>query len=654
MSGLETSRQKIRILPATLADQIAAGEVVERPASVVKELVENAIDAGARRIDVEIESGGRRLVRVVDDGSGMDPDDARLALKRHATSKIAAAEDLWGLRTFGFRGEALPSIAAVSRLTLSTKTSSAPAGFRLTVEAGVETDAREAGIPDGTQIEVRDLFFNTPARQKFQKSEATETANVSEAILRLALAHPAVHFRLRAGGRQALDLPSHGELGERVRAALARRGASVLHEAAGEEGGVRVRAFLAGPDEVSTTPRSTFLFVGGRFVRDRSLLHALAFGYGALLEKGRYPLATLFIEVPGQELDVNVHPQKLEVRFARPQEVYAAVRHVVGGAIARAPWLAQAGTAARAVRVFTLPPRAWGEPGATDHRLTPGSGGARALPRVAQGGLPLRALGGPARSPGLRDAPLGPGFDGGLVPVAPESPEMNDRFAVESTASAIAIDVPDAHAHADADADADGSGFFGGLTYIGQLDRTYLVCEGPGELVLVDQHAAHERVAFARLRAAHTRRDIRRQRLLFPLPVEVDELGAALAADGSALEPFGFEVDAASGGGDPRTIWVRAVPEMLRDADPKPLLRDVLGQLADGGTATSAIERADHVLATMACHSVVRAGDVLGREEVLALFSQLDGVDLRSHCPHGRPVLLRMPLPELERRFGRL
>jgi DNA mismatch repair protein MutL len=639
MSGVETSRQKIRILPATLADQIAAGEVVERPASVVKELVENGIDAGARRIDVEIESGGRRLVRVVDDGSGMEADDARLALKRHATSKIAAAEDLWGLRTFGFRGEALPSIAAVSRLTLSTKTASAPAGFRLTVEAGVETDAREAGIPDGTQIEVRDLFFNTPARQKFQKSEATETANVSEAILRLALAHPTVHFRLRASGRMALDLPPHDELGERVRAALARRGASVLHEAAGEEGGVRVRAFLAGPDEASATPRSTFLFVGGRFVRDRSLLHALAFGYGALLEKGRYPLATLFVDVPGQELDVNVHPQKLEVRFARPQEVYAAVRHVVGAAIAKAPWLTQAGSAARGVRVFTLPPRTWGDSGAADHRLAPAGGGARALPRVAQGGLPLGA-----RVSGLRDEPLARAFD----PVWPELPGMRDRFASPAERAA------DPNRHADADGVTASASFFGGLTYIGQLDLTYLVCEGPGELVLVDQHAAHERVAFARLRAAHTSSDIRRQRLLFPLPVEVDEIGAALAADGRVLEPFGFEVDAGPAGTDARTIWLRAVPEMLRDADPKPLLRDVLGQLADGGTAASAIERADHVLATMACHSVVRAGDVLGREEVLALFAQLDGVDLRSHCPHGRPVLLRMPLPEIERRFGRL
>jgi DNA mismatch repair protein MutL len=330
----------IHILPPELADQIAAGEVVERPASVVKELVENALDAGARRVEVDVEAGGRRLIRVADDGSGMAPDEARLALKRHATSKISAAEDLWGLRTFGFRGEALPSIAAVSRLTLSTNiagsSAGASGGFRLTVEAGVETDAREAGIPDGTQIEVRDLFYNTPARQKFLKSETTESANISEAVLRLGLAHPEVHLRLRAGGRVALDLPPHRDLSERVRAALARRGASVLHEAAGEEGGHRVRAFVAGPDEASATARSTFLFVGGRFVRDRSLLHALAFGYGALLEKGRYPLATLFIDVPGQELDVNVHPQKLEVRFARPQEVYAAVRHVVGAAIARA------------------------------------------------------------------------------------------------------------------------------------------------------------------------------------------------------------------------------------------------------------------------------------------------------------------------------
>jgi DNA mismatch repair protein MutL len=669
MSAAEPSLQKIRIHPSTLADQIAAGEVVERPASVVKELVENAIDAGARRVEVEIESGGRRLIRVVDDGCGMIPDDARLALKRHATSKIAAAEDLWGLRTFGFRGEALPSIAAVARLTLSTKTAGAGAGFRLLVEAGVEVDAREAGIPDGTQVEVRDLFFNTPARQKFQKSEATEAANVSEAMLRLALAHPEVHFRLRTAGRLALDLPVHHELGERVRAALARRGASVLHEAEGEEGGHQVRAFLAGPDEASATPRSTFLFVGGRFVRDRSLLHALAFGYGALLEKGRYPLATLFIDVPGQELDINVHPQKLEVRFARPQEVYAAVRHVVGAAIARAPWLAE--TSARSLRVFTLPPREGDSGSVDDARATAAvSGVGVALPRSAQAGLPLRAQAPRSRSGSLRDAPGGSrAFDLGYSSGARTAEARSSRAGAADGA-------PFGDASDDTDTDTDAAAavavggrepFFAALTYVGQLDRTYLVCEGRGEMILFDQHAAHERIAFARLRAAHGRREIRRQRLLFPLPVEVDELAAALASDDRLLEPFGFEVTldaaaAASPGaaglshparGGLRTLQVRAVPEMLKDADPKPLLRDVLGQLADGGVATSALERVDHVLATMACHSVVRAGDVLGREQVLGLLAQLDGVDLRSHCPHGRPVLLRMPLTEIERRFGR-
>jgi DNA mismatch repair protein MutL len=589
---------RIHILPAELANQIAAGEVVERPASVVKELIENALDAGARRVEIEAEAGGRRLIRVVDDGAGMTPDEARLALQRHATSKIASADDLWGLATFGFRGEALPSIAAVSRVALSTRTPEAGAGFRLAVEAGVETEAREAGMPTGTQVEVRDLFFNTPARAKFLKAESTEEANVLEAVLRLALAHPEVHFRVRRGGRVVRDWPPHRNLGERVRAVLAQRGAGALHEAAGEEAGHRVRAFLAGPEEASTTARSTFLFVGGRFVRDRSLLHALALGYGALLEKGRYPLAALFLDVPGREVDVNVHPQKLEVRFARAQEVYAAVRHVVGAAIARAPWLATA-DAARPIRAFTQPSPGWGP-----------SEGPQPPPRWAPLGEALR--------------PRDPAPDRLVLPF---------------------------RAH-DADPEpAPHRVFFATLDYIGQLDRTYLVCGGPTELILVDQHAAHERVAYARLQAAHGRRELGRQRLLFPMPIELDESAAAAAEDPSLLEAFGFEVQRTG----PREVSVRAVPEMLKNADPKPLLADVLGELAgEGATAGGpAAERIDHVLATMACHSVVRAGDVLGRTEAVALLGQLDEVDLRSHCPHGRPVMLRMPLAEIERRFGR-
>jgi DNA mismatch repair protein MutL len=603
-SDAPAARLKVRVLPPALADQIAAGEVVERPASVVKELVENALDAGGRRIEVEIEAGGRRLVRVVDDGAGMEPDDARLALRRHATSKIASADDLWGLRTFGFRGEALPSIAAVSRLTLATRPPDATAGFKLTVEAGVESDAREVGIPVGTQVEVRDLFFNTPARAKFGKSEATETANVSEAMLRLALANPGAHLRLRVSGRVAMDLPPHRDLGERVRAALARRGAGALHEADGEEGGCRVRAYLAGPEESTNTTRNTFLFVGGRFVRDRNLLHALTLGYGPLLEKGRYPMAALFLDVPGADVDVNVHPQKLEVRFARAQEVYAAVRHVVGAAIARAPWLRTVGDAGP-VRTFTQPPR-FETAGAAGARPVRAGAGAMALSRSAQAALPLRARDAEdagARTDALDDAP----------------PWQRQQF-------------------------------FAGLNYVGQVHRTYLVCEAADELILIDQHAAHERVAYARLRAAHARRQMPRQQLLFPIPIEVGEAAAAALETDDVLGALGFEV-ARQG---TTAILLRAVPEPLKDADPKPLIRELLTDLADGTPLRDGeLDRVDHLLATIACHSVVRAGDVLGRPEALALLGQLDAVDLRSHCPHGRPVLLRLPLGEIERRFGR-
>ena len=595
---------RIHILPPTLADQIAAGEVVERPASVVKELCENAVDAGARRVDVQIEAGGRRMIRVVDDGCGMTAEEARLALQRHATSKIGSADDLWGLATFGFRGEALPSIAAVSRLTLRTKMAGTTAGFRLQVEAGVETDAGEVGIADGTQAEVRDLFFNTPARLKFLKSEATEAANVSEAVLRLALAHPEVHFRLRGNGRVALDLPPHRDMAERVRAALARRGAQVLHEAEGEEGGVKVRAFLASPEEAAPGGRSTFLFVGRRFVRDRSLLHALAQGYGELLEKGRYPLAALFIDVPGQELDINVHPQKLEVRFARPQEVYAAVRHVVNRAVARAPWLAVS-----PIRAYTLPPERLAESQEAPANSAPPAGERQASFTHSVGRAPALASR-HAQPTLLRDEPL---------PAASEP-------AVK--------------------------GFFGGLEYIGQLRQTYLVCEGPSELVLVDQHAAHERILFERLRTAHRQRAVVRQRLLFPIPIELDEAATAAAREGATVEALaglGFEVEAFG----PNTMLLRAVPDLLKEVDPKPLLRDVLHRVAEGDSLRLAEENFEHIFATMACHGALRAGDGVSREAVLTLLAQLDGVDLHSHCPHGRPVLLRMSIAEIEQRLGR-
>ncbi|HEY3359604.1 MAG TPA: DNA mismatch repair endonuclease MutL [Polyangia bacterium] len=621
---------RIRILPPNLCDQIAAGEVVERPASVVKELCENALDAGARRIEVEIEGGGRTLCRITDDGCGMTPEETALALQRHATSKITRAEDLVDLRTMGFRGEALPSIAAVSRLTVTSRPRGALGGWRLAVEASAVGEGHAIGVAEGTQIEVRDLLFNTPARLKFLKAEQTESGHCIEAVERLALAFPEVHFRLRVGGRAVLDLPPHRSFAERVRAALGRRApkGGELCETEGEEHGVQVHAFLGPPEESGATGRACRTFVNRRFVRDRALLHAIGMGYGELVERGRFPAAILYIELGGGTVDVNVHPQKLEVRFARPQDVQAAVRHVIAHAVAQAPWLDR--KPSRPVRLYTLPPSATPPAAPTggddEHR--------RRLREAFQ-----RYTTAPAAPPRLREGPAGlepAGDDPAVAALAVDpAPSPSPAAAVSEQAT-----MPGTEA----------GGFFHRLTYLGQLHRTYLVCEAPGELVLIDQHAAHERIAFQRLREAHQRRQVRTQRLLFPLTLELGpaELSAA-ETEREALAALGFEVEPFGGS----TLAIKVVPQSLAERDPRAVVRDVLEELAGPGAARAAADRIDQLLSTVACHSVVRAGDVLRPEEARALIDGLDAVDFRAHCPHGRPVLLRLPAGEIERRFGR-
>ena len=344
---------RIALMPEELANQIAAGEVVERPASVVKELVENSLDAGAQRIDVDIESGGLALVRITDDGSGMTQEEAELCLLRHATSKLRCAEDLFRLQTMGFRGEAMASIASVSRLTLTTRTKDAVAAYRITTEAGQKkSPSREVGGSVGTQIEVRDLFFNVPARLKFMKTESTESGHIAETLVRLALAFPGVHFKLRHKGKVTLDLPPHKSPVERSRAALASRGKGAgvptlyLAQASGD--GISIEAHLGAPEDATSTPRNVFLLINHRFVRDRALLHAAQAGYGELLERGRYPLLVLHLNLDAATVDVNVHPQKLEVRMASADTVYSLVRTALRNLCVQAPWLV--GVAAPAQR----------------------------------------------------------------------------------------------------------------------------------------------------------------------------------------------------------------------------------------------------------------------------------------------------------------
>jgi len=582
---------RIRVLPSELIDQIAAGEVVEGPASVVKELVENSLDAGAARVDVAVQRGGVLSVRVVDDGCGMSPDEARLALLRHATSKIATAEDLVRIRTLGFRGEALPSIAAVSRLTLATRPRDAEAAIRISAAGGEVAEVSAAGAAPGTQIEARDLFFNTPARKKFLRSEAAEAAAVSQTVLRLALSHPAVHFRLTLGERVALDLPPHADGFERARAALPRVS---LFPAEGAEFGVRVRAWLSPPEESGATSRALHFLVNGRAVRDRALGHAVALGFGEMIPRGRYAQGVVEIEVAPDAVDVNVHPQKSEVRFARPADVHAAVRHTIARAVSDAPWLAADGRR----------PAPTARSGGSSRSSWPGRAADAAPPPSLYDRLPA---------------------DAGAPP-APIAPPPEDKGSPPPLA------------------------YFSRLELIGQLHGTYLVCQAPDELVLVDQHAAHERIAFERLQRAFAESRSQSQGLLTPLILELGPEESEVARDqaellsrlGFDLQPFGE-----------RAFALRGAPRLLGDADPEPLLRDVLAELCATGQSRAAEERDEHVLATMACHSVVRAGDALSHDDMRALLRELDTTDRRAHCPHGRPVLLRMPLGEVERRFGR-
>jgi DNA mismatch repair protein MutL len=629
---------QIQVLPDHVIDQIAAGEVIERPASVVKELVENALDAGARRITVEVDGGGRRLIRVLDDGCGMTEAEARMALVRHATSKLRALDDLTRLTTMGFRGEALPSIAAVSRLSLTTRKASS--AIRIAVEGGRVVSAEETGAPVGTLVEVRDLLWNVPARLKFLKGEATEMGHVSETVTRIAMAHPGVHVRLVNRGRTALEAPPSQDAFERVSALGGAAMAERMCRASGSEGGVVVEAFLGAPELAQTTSRGLHFYVGKRWVRDRGLVQAVLLGYGELVPRGRYPNAVVFLDIDGGEVDVNVHPQKLEVRFSDAQAVYAAVRHAVRNAVAKAPWLGEGGRTWAALGAVAEQ-RPWAAGRASEAAREYAARLTRSLftwrtegtPPEGRPAHPLEQTGDRQQATGNRRQ------------------EMESHSVVCGRPSHVAGRLSPVSFQEDTK-----EGFFSSLAYLGQLDLTYLLCEREGELVLVDQHAAHERVVFQKLVEKHRERGISRQQLLFPLTFELDAKLAAVAEESSdALGSVGFEIEPfGEAGGGMIAFALKSAPAELRSGeDPVAVLKQLCGELIEHGGSRAVDDRLEAVLATLACHSAVRAGDALSPPEVMSLFASLDAIDFRAHCPHGRPVLLRIRVDEIARRFGR-
>jgi DNA mismatch repair protein MutL len=636
---------EIRVLSDELASQIAAGEVVERPASALKELLENALDAGATRCGVEIEGGGLTRIAVLDDGAGMSEEDARLSLKRHATSKLRAFGDLENLSSYGFRGEALPSIASVSRLLLRTRRADASSGVELLLEGGLEPEVRPAGCAPGTLIEVRDLFFNVPARRKFLRSAGTESGHLADAVEAVALARPDLAVTLKRDGRLVRQWLRVSDRRQRVLTAFDEE----LAECVGERGPLRVEAYLTRPERARSGAGGLHLFVNGRPIRDRAIAVAAAQAYGSVLERGRYPRGVIYLDLPPRLVDFNVHPQKIELRFAEPRAVSDALYQILTAQLARgfaapspaAPRLERAPTPAPASAAESGAPAAAHAPHLTAWLESPRAAWARN--QRAQDVLqrPVSTPPAEARAYPEDEAPLET-----IPPQAEPAPELEAPTAPSSVALAETFwgerpaRAPNALGeHVE----------WASLSFLAQLKQTFLICEGPAGLYVLDQHAAAERVTFDRLRRQYRERSVASQALLFPVEIELGadetEFLEQHAAEFGAL---GMDLRLRAS----RWVSVHGVPRLLERLSPERLLRDLLAEtMRQGGRGFSGA--VDLALATLACHASLRAGDAISAAEAHALLAALDGTDFAGHCPHGRPIVSFTSYAELERKVGR-
>jgi len=632
---------RIHILPEHVANKIAAGEVVERPASVVKELLENALDAGAGHIRVRVEAGGKKLVEVTDDGCGMVRDDALLAFERHATSKIKDAEDLLTVETLGFRGEALPSIASVSRLSLETRAEGEAAGTKIEMHGGRIGRVEDAGLPQGTAIAVRDLFFNTPARRKFLKSESTELAHVAQLVTHYALAHPEKHIELHSSANAMLEAPPVAGYAERIYQVFGKETLDLLVEVAAEAplervglpapppwrreedyeapvpGEARLRGFVSRPELQKLNRNSIFFFVNRRLVRDRLLQHALTEAYRNILPGGVFPVVLLFLELPAGEVDVNVHPAKTEVRFRQSNFVHDLVRDTV-----------------RAALVETRP-----------------------VPHFRRE-LTAQPTAGVALTPGGRAMPASEGFALEPPPLVPRPGSLEFAGAIEVERAAGMATAPSSARHDDGcggaiavEENGDRATALEALVPLGQVRESFIVAAGEDGLWIIDQHVAHERVLFERVLRQRAAAGVEGQRLLMPLVVELTpaqqavfaEIAEELKRNGFEAEPFGA-----------RTVAVKTAPAGVGAADVERLLHELLDRVAreEPGLDLEKVQTA--IAASVACHAAIKINTPLEPEKMRWLLKELARTECPMTCPHGRPVLLRYSVREMERAFKRI
>ena len=631
----------ICVLPDAVINKIAAGEVVERPASVVKELMENALDAGAGQISVTLTEGGKDSITVLDNGWGMGEADAEMCIQRHATSKIRDESELASIVTLGFRGEALASIAAVSRFEMTTCADEQAGGLRLEVENGLVVSKTRIGFPRGTKIVVEDLFGNTPARKKFLRGQSTEFQHVQTFFTQLTLGHPGVRFRLTHNGRLVHDLPRCGTLHERVYQVFGREMSDGLIPVAAREGSLGFDGLISHPSHSRGSRRWQYLMLNGRPIRDTRINHAVYQAYRTLLMKGRHPAYFLNLRIDPSEVDVNVHPTKTEVRLRNPQFVHTVFsRHLHSGlkeATRREIW---PGGEASAVSAPGREPTA-----------APGAGQLRepALPagQAPGGGEPPGAAPPPAfpvRKPGTADD--GPLFSGEAAfpnqgPAPAEHPFSSDAFHFQPLTSPAEEGAPEPAAGLIED----------DISVLSQFHATYILAQRRDSLVLVDQHAAHERILFENIRLQYYNKTPLSETYLIPLTLELSTQNALLLEQylpqwnqlGFEIEPFGRNA-----------FQVRQVPALLSGKDIGALVLEVLDELALFGKSGRLEEAINEIMERMACHSAIRAGMHLSREEMEGLLAQLKGMDINLYCPHGRPVWIEITLPELEKRFKRI
>jgi len=590
--------RRIIVLPEEVASKIAAGEVVERPSSIVKELLENALDAGATDITIELRGGGKELIRIVDNGSGIEPGDVPLAFERHATSKILTVADLYDVRSFGFRGEALPSIAAVSRVEMATRRRGDVAGTRIVVENGRILANEAVGCPEGTTIAVSRIFDSLPVRKKFLRQDSTEQGHCLDIIVRVLLPHGRVRAKVAAANRTLLEIPRTESLRERIVLMLGSDLRNHLVPVEGDGPGMRLSGFVSRPDFIRSSTRSMFFYVNGRYVRDVVLSQAVMNACRNLLEARKYPACALFIEMPPDSIDVNVHPAKLEVRFRRPQDVRELLQRCLSETLS-------------GVR-----PTTGASPDVETHRwhAAPGRTGVyEALRRYS-------ITSGIAARPSLPAS--------GPVEDVPDFAEGQEGLFSQARDGKTPVS-------------------FSSLGYLGQIEGTYLVFSAPGVMILLDQHAAHERILYEKLKRTKDA-GLEVQSLLMPEILEMNPRDFnLLVASRELLQEAGIEV-APFG---ENTAIVKSVPSLLGQADVKALVREILDGISDSGLPQD--EKRNRILIGMACRGAIKAHQVLTVDEVRRLCRDLDSIPFASNCPHGRPVFIELPAAVIERMFKR-